>query len=226
VIKIAPSILSADFSKLPEQVMQAANGGADWIHLDIMDGHFVPNITFGPIVVEGVRKLTELPLDVHLMIENADDYLSAFKEAGANILTVHYEACFHLWRTIDTIHELGIQAGVTLNPATNVTLLDPVLSQVEMVLVMTVEPGFGAQRFIPETLEKVSYLQRVKQTKGFDFHIEVDGGIDAKTAPLVAKAGANVLVAGNAIFRAADAAKAIHDIRKAAEDSLKAERLA
>ncbi len=226
MIKIAPSILSADFSRLPEQVLQAANSGADWIHLDVMDGHFVPNITFGPIVVEGVRKLTTLPLDVHLMIENADDYLSAFKKAGADILTVHYEACPHLWRTIDNIHELGIRAGVTLNPANPVTLLDPVLSIVEMILVMTVEPGFGAQRFIPETLEKVSYLQKMKQSKGLDFHIEVDGGIDAKTAPLVAKAGADVLVAGNAIFRAADMAKAIIDIRKAAENSLIAQRLA
>ncbi len=226
MIKIAPSILSADFSRLPEQVLRAANAGADWIHLDVMDGHFVPNITFGPIVVEGVRKLTKLPLDVHLMIENADDYLSAFKEAGADILTVHYEACPHLWRTIDNIHELGIRAGVTLNPATPVSLLDPVLGHVEMVLVMTVEPGFGAQRFIREMVEKISYLQMMKKTKGLDFDIEVDGGIDAKTAPLVAKAGADVLVAGNAIFRAADIEKAIHGIRKAAEDSLMAERLA
>jgi ribulose-phosphate 3-epimerase len=216
VVKIAPSILSADFSKFPEQVKAAVNGGADYIHVDVMDGHFVPNITFGPIIVQGVRKLTDLTVDVHLMIENPDDYLALFAEAGADILTVHYETCSHLWRTIDRIHELGIKAGITLNPATPVELLNPVLAKIEMVLVMTVEPGFGGQKFIDETLKKIEYLNIYKQRNNLNFDIEVDGGIGPATAPKVVKAGANILVAGNSIFGSDNISQAIKDIKNAA----------
>jgi ribulose-phosphate 3-epimerase len=219
VIKIAPSVLSADFSRLPQQIREAVDAGCDWLHLDVMDGHFVPNLTFGPLVVEGVRKLTNLPLDVHLMIENADDYLSAFKEAGANNLTVHYEACPHLWRTIDAIHDLGMNAGVTLNPATPISLIEPVLGRVDLVLVMTVEPGFGGQEFIEESIEKISYLKRIRQMRGLQFEVEVDGGIDKVTTPAVVKAGATVLVAGSAIFASDDIKTAINEIRKVAIES-------
>lgn len=220
MVKIAPSVLSADFSELTEQVKLAEHGGADYIHLDIMDGHFVPNITFGPIVVQGIRRITRRTLDVHLMIENADQYLQAFRKAGADILTVHYEACTHLWRTIDSIHKLGAKAGVTLNPATAISSLDPVLEKVEMVLVMTVEPGFGGQKFIPEMIEKITYLSRIKKEKNLAFEIEVDGGIDVETAPLVVQAGANVLVAGSSIFGKENIDSAINALREAAESAI------
>lgn len=221
---MAPSLLSADFSRLADQVQEAVDGGADWIHLDIMDGHFVPNITFGPLVVRGIRKMTDLTLDVHLMIENADDYLKAFVDAGANRITVHYEACPHLWRTIDTIHDLGVKAGVTLNPATPISLLDPVLDRVELVLVMSVEPGFGGQKFIHFATEKISYLHTYKKTHRLEFEIEVDGGIDTITAPLVAKAGATVLVAGSSVFNSGNVKRAISDIRAAADNAVLIDR--
>jgi len=224
VVKIAPSILSADFSKLPDQILSAVDGGADWIHLDVMDGHFVPNITFGPIVVAGVRKLTELTLDVHLMIENADDYLKAFADAGADILTVHYEACPHLWRTIDEIHALGIKAGVTLNPATPIELLDPILSQVELVLIMSVEPGFGGQKFIPASLEKAKYLFNYRKINNLDFDIEIDGGMDPYTGPLAARAGVDVLVAGSSIFNSENIPQAIRELRTAADNAVLIEK--
>ena len=220
MVKIAPSILSVDFSKFPEQVTKASQNGADYIHVDIMDGHFVPNMTFGPVIVKGLRKLTSLPLDVHLMIDNPDDFLGPFAGAGADILTVHYETCPHLWRTIDTIHDLGIKAGVTLNPSTPVELLAPVLEKVEMVLVMTVEPGFGGQKFIPQMLDKVRYLKAYQKKNGLDFDIEVDGGIDPTTTPLVVEAGANVLVAGNSVFGNGDIIGSIKKIRNAAETVL------
>jgi len=213
MVKIAPSILNADFSQLSDQVTKIVEAGADWIHLDIMDGHFVPNITFGPFIVEGIRKLTDRPLDVHLMIENADFYIDDFKNAGADNITVHYEACPHLWRTIDKIHSLGIRAGVTLNPATPVTLLEPVLPNVDMVLVMTVEPGYGGQEFIPAMTQKIEYLHQYKLNHGLSFDIEVDGGIDTSTAPIVVKAGANVLVVGTFIFKNIDIRKALITIR-------------
>ena len=216
MVKIAPSILSIDFSKFPEQVKAASQGGADYIHVDVMDGHFVPNITFGPIIVSAVRKLTDLTVDVHLMIENPDDYLELFVKAGADILTVHYETCKHLWRTLDTIHDLGIKAGVTLNPSTPVELLNPVLGKVEMVLVMTVEPGFGGQKFITESIKKIEYLAKYRLENNLKFDIEVDGGIGPNTTPKVVKAGANVLVAGNFIFGSNDIEKAIQNIRTAA----------
>lgn len=216
MVKIAPSVLSADFSKLAEQIQIVEESGADWIHLDVMDGHFVPNITFGPLIVSGIRKITELTLDAHLMIETADDYLEPFKNAGVDQITVHVEACPHLWATIDKIHQLGLKAGVTLNPATPVSLIELVLHKVELVLVMTVEPGFGGQKFIPETLKKIEMLHKMKQRLGLDYHIQVDGGIDETTTPLVVKAGADVLVAGSSIFGAPDSAAAVAKIKNAA----------
>jgi len=216
MVKIAPSVLSADFSKLAQDIQTVEKAGADWIHLDVMDGHFVPNITFGPLIVSGVRKITDLTLDAHLMIENADDYLESFKNAGVDQITVHVEACPHLWATIDKIHQLGLKAGVTLNPATPVSFIETVLHKVELVLVMTVEPGFGGQKFIPETLQKIEALDEYKRRHGLNYHIQVDGGIDEVTAPLVVKAGADVLVAGSSIFGAPDSAAALSKIKKAA----------
>ncbi len=213
MVKIAPSVLSADFAYMSDQIQDAEKGGADWIHLDIMDGHFVPNITFGPFIIKSLRKLTNLTFDAHLMIENADLYLEDFKNAGVDQLTVHYEACPHLWSTIDKIHSLGLKAGVTLNPATPVSLIEPVLHKVELVLVMTVEPGFGGQKFIPEMLEKIQHLYQFKVMNGLDYHIQVDGGIDKETAPLVVNAGADVLVAGSAIFNNKDIKAAIDNLK-------------
>jgi ribulose-phosphate 3-epimerase len=198
---IAPSILSADFTRLGEQIAEAEAGGADWIHVDVMDGHFVPNITIGPMIVEAARRVTELPLDVHLMIENPDRYLDDFVSAGANWLTVHRETCPHLHRTIQRIRELGARPAVAVNPATAVESLIDILPFVDLVLVMTVNPGFGGQRFISECLPKIVRLSQSLQTQGRqDVQIEVDGGIDLKTAPAAAAAGATVLVAGSAVF--------------------------
>jgi ribulose-phosphate 3-epimerase len=198
---IAPSILSADFTRLGEQIAAAEAGGADWIHLDVMDGHFVPNITIGPLVVAAARRATHLPLDVHLMIEEPDRYLSDFVSAGANSLTVHQETCPHLHRTVQRIRELGARPGVSINPATPVDSLIDILPFVDLVLVMTVNPGFGGQAFIPECLRKIARLRnQMEATGGPQPEIQVDGGIDPKTAPAVVAAGASVLVAGSAIF--------------------------
>jgi ribulose-phosphate 3-epimerase len=199
--KIAPSILSADFTRLGEQIAEAEAGGADWIHVDVMDGHFVPNITIGPLIVEAARRATELPLDVHLMIEDPDRYLSDFVSAGADVLTVHQEACRHLHRTVQRIRELGARPGVAVNPATPMETLVEILPFVDLVLVMTVNPGFGGQRFIPECLQKIAHLsQRLEAIRRQDIEIEVDGGIDPTTAPRAVAAGATVLVAGSAVF--------------------------
>ncbi|KPK65499.1 MAG: ribulose phosphate epimerase, partial [Gemmatimonas sp. SG8_38_2] len=198
---ISPSILSADFTRLGEQIEEAEAGGADWIHVDVMDGHFVPNITVGPMIVEAARRATELPLDVHLMIENPDRYLDDFVGAGATCLTVHQETCPHLHRTIQRIRELGARPGVSVNPATPVENLDDILPFIDLVLVMTVNPGFGGQKFIRECIPKVARLSQKLETMGRqDIEIEVDGGIDPSTAPAVVAAGANVLVAGSAVF--------------------------
>lgn len=198
---IAPSILSADFTRLGEQIAEAEAGGADWIHVDVMDGHFVPNITIGPMIVEAARRVTELPLDVHLMIENPDRYLDDFVSAGANWLTVHRETCPHLHRTIQRIRELGARPAVAVNPATPVESLIDIIPFVDLVLVMTVNPGFGGQRFISECLPKIARLSQNLQTQGRqDIQIEVDGGIDPKTGPAAVAAGATVLVAGSAVF--------------------------
>ena len=199
--KIAPSILSADFGRLAEQIRAAEKAGADWIHVDVMDGHFVPNLTIGPVVVAAARAATRLPLDVHLMIEAPDRYLEAFAQAGANVLTVHQEACPHLHRTLQRIRELGVQAGVAVNPATPVELLGDVLAHVDLVLVMTVNPGFGGQRFIETTLPKIGRAREMLEAQEIEgVEIEADGGIAPDTAPACVAAGATVLVAGHSIF--------------------------
>jgi ribulose-phosphate 3-epimerase len=213
--RIAPSILSADFTRLGEQIAQAQAGGADWIHVDVMDGHFVPNITIGPLIVEAARRATELPLDVHLMIEDPDRYLADFVSAGAECLTVHQEVCRHLHRSVQTIRELGARPGVAVNPATPVESLMDILPFVDLVLVMTVNPGFGGQTFIRECLAKVARLsQRLESLGRQDIEIEVDGGIDPKTAPAAVAAGATVLVAGSAIFAEGGIAENLQALRR------------
>jgi ribulose-phosphate 3-epimerase len=198
--KIAPSILTADFARLGEQIRAAEMGGADWIHLDIMDGHFVPNITFGPVLVGAVRQITKLPLDVHLMIEQPERYLADFAQTGADRLTVHVETCPHLHRTIQQIKELGCKAGVTLNPATPLSSLEEILPDVDLVLVMSVNPGFGGQSYIPSSTTKIARLRAMLDAIGPPAELEVDGGINAATIAEVVGAGATVLVIGSAIF--------------------------
>lgn len=200
-IKIAPSILSADFARLADGVAEAEAAGADWIHVDVMDGHFVPNLTIGAPVVRALRRVTDLPLDVHLMIEAPERFLDAFADAGANVLTVHQEACTHLHRTIERIRELGMKPGVSLNPATPLSAIEEILPYVDLVLVMTVNPGFGGQRFIPTSTEKVGRLRRILEERHlWGIEVEVDGGIGPETAAEVVEAGANVLVAGAAVY--------------------------
>lgn len=219
-LMIAPSILSADFAKLADEIKEAEQGGADWIHVDVMDGHFVPNITIGPLIVEAVRPHTKLPLDVHLMIENPDRYIGAFAEAGADYISVQAEACTHLHRTLQTIKAAGKKAGVALNPASPLQWIEHVLDEVDYVLIMTVNPGFGGQDFIPSMLPKLRNLKQLLQERGLSHvDIQVDGGINAKTAPLVTEAGANVLVAGSAVFQTADRAAAIQQLREAAKQN-------
>jgi len=199
-IKIAPSILSADFSRLGEQVRDAVDAGADYIHVDVMDGHFVPNISIGLPVVESLRRITSIPLDVHLMIEKPELYIERFAGAGADILTVHVEACTHLDGTVNAIKKLGLKAGVSLNPATPLSSLDEVLCMADLLLVMTVNPGFGGQEFIAGVVDKIARLKQTIYNRKSGAEIEVDGGITAVTAPIVAGAGADILVAGSAIF--------------------------
>lgn len=201
VIRIAPSILSADFANLGEEVRAIASAGADWVHIDVMDGHFVPNLTIGPGVVKALRPHTDLPFDVHLMISPADPFLEAFAEAGADILSIHPEAGPHLHRSIQTIKGLGKRAGVVLNPATPISVLDEVIDDLDLILVMTVNPGFGGQKFIESQLPKIERLRKLIDQTGKDIDLEVDGGVDAATAPRVIAAGANVLVAGTATFK-------------------------
>jgi ribulose-phosphate 3-epimerase len=199
-IKLAPSSLSADFSRLGEQVREAEAAGADWIHADVMDGHFVPNITFGPLVVRAVRAVTKLPLDVHLMIEKPERYLAAFAEAGANRITVHVETCPHLNRTIQQIKELGCNPGVTLNPTMPLSSLEEILPEVDLVLIMSINPGFGGQSYIPTSTAKIARLRKMLNEIGSLAEIEVDGGVNAKTIPEIVQAGATVLVMGSAVF--------------------------
>lgn len=215
MIKIAPSILSADFSKLAEEIKDVENGGADYIHVDVMDGHFVPNITIGPLIVEAIQPITSLPLDVHLMIENPDQYIPMFVDAGASIITVHQETCSHLHRTIQTIKDAGVKAGVTINPATPVEMIQPILPDVDLVLLMSVNPGFGGQSFIHQTVDKINEVAQWRKELGLSFEIEVDGGVNVETAKRCVDAGADVLVAGSAIFNEEDRKQAIQNIIRA-----------
>lgn len=198
---ISPSILSADFARLGEEVRALEAAGADWIHVDVMDGHFVPNMTIGPLVVEACRRATSLPLDVHLMIEQPERYLEAFAKAGANRLTVHVETCPHLHRTLQFIRDLGVKPGVTLNPGTPAVAIREVLPLVDLVLVMTVNPGFGGQQFISSTLKKITEIRAQLEEIGSSAWLEVDGGVAENTLPALLAAGANAFVAGNAVFR-------------------------
>lgn len=213
-IKIAPSILSADFARLGEQVQEATKAGADYIHIDVMDGRFVPQITIGAQVVAAIRRWTDLPLDVHLMIESPEQQISQFAKAGASIITVHMETCLHIHRGIQMIKDAGCRAGITINPATSISVLDEILPEVDLVLLMTVNPGFGGQTFIESTLNKIVRLRAELDRRNLKAELEVDGGINTETAPRVVKAGANVLVAGAAIFKSQDSiAEAIKKLR-------------
>ena len=219
-VRIAPSILSADFGRLAAEVRRAEAAGADWIHVDVMDGHFVPNITIGPAVTRAVREATELPVDVHLMIQEPERYVGAFAQAGADWITVHQECCPHLNRVLAGIREAGARPGVALNPSTPVETLREAVAWVDLVLVMTVNPGFGGQSFIPRSVDKLRRLERLlaEEGRGGDVEVQVDGGIDAATAPAVVAAGANVLVAGSALFRAPDSLEeALPRLRQKAE---------
>ena len=216
MIKLAPSILSADFARLGEQIDEVARAGADYIHVDVMDGHFVPNITIGAPVVAAIRPVTSLPLDVHLMIEHPERYISEFVHAGADIITVHVEACPHLHSTIRLIKELGARAGVSLNPPTPLSAVEEFLPHVDLVLIMSVNPGFGGQSFIPETLPRIANMRKILDDRGLSAELEVDGGINADNAPDIVKAGANVLVAGNSVFRAKEGiSQALQRLREA-----------
>ncbi|PMC38393.1 ribulose-phosphate 3-epimerase [Bacillus sp. UMB0899] len=215
MIKIAPSILSADFAKLGEEIKDVENGGADYIHVDVMDGHFVPNITIGPLIVEAIRPVTKLPLDVHLMIEKPDLYIKEFVKAGADIITVHVEACTHLHRTLQLIKSEGVKAGVVLNPHTPVESIVHVLDNIDMVLFMTVNPGFGGQTFIPQVLPKIKQLSDLIKEKQLAIDIEVDGGVNEETAKLCVEAGANVLVAGSFIYNNPNRQQAIESLKQA-----------
>ena len=212
MVYIAPSLLSADFSKLQEEVKDIELGGAEWLHLDVMDGHFVPNITFGPGLVKALRPHSNLFFEVHLMIENPDQYIGEFANAGADMIVVHAEACTHLHRTIQSIHALGKKAGVALNPATSLSVLDYILPDLDMVLLMSVNPGFGGQKFI-NIVPKLERLMEMCKEQGVSPLVQVDGGITSETAPLVVNAGANVLVAGSAVFGKPDRKAAIEALR-------------
>ena len=213
--KIAPSILSANFATLGEEIKDVEQGGADYIHVDVMDGHFVPNITIGPLIVDAIRPITDLPLDVHLMIEKPDQYIPEFAKAGASIITVHQEACPHLHRTIQLIKDHDVKAGVVLNPATPVSLIKEILTYVDMVLLMTVNPGFGGQSFIHEVVPKIALLDQLRKENGYTYEIEIDGGVNIDTAKLCTDNGADVLVAGSAVFNKENRHQAIKAIRDA-----------
>lgn len=214
MVKIAPSILSADFARLAEEVALVEKAGADMIHVDVMDGHFVPNLTVGPPIVKALRKVTQLPLDVHLMITNPDAFLDDFVEAGADIITVHVETCPHLHRTIQSIRERGVKPGVTLNPATPLEHMAEILGEVDLLLIMSVNPGFGGQAFIPSSLERIKKARRLIKETGSQALLEVDGGIKIDNAQDVIKAGADILVAGSAIFGSKNYAETIREFRQ------------
>ena len=220
MIKIAPSILAADFAKLGQEVKEVEAAGAQLIHIDVMDGHFVPNISFGAIALEAIRPLSTLPMDVHLMIENPDQYIEQFAKAGADYITVHVEACRHLHRTIQLIRSYGVKPGVVLNPHTPIETIQHVLEDIDMVLFMTVNPGFGGQKFIDSVVPKVAALSAVKAERGLSFDIEIDGGINEETIIPCAKAGANIFVAGSAIFGKEDRKAALQAIKRAGEQAV------
>jgi ribulose-phosphate 3-epimerase len=217
--KLAPSILAADFLKLGEEIQAAEAAGVDMLHIDIMDGHFVPNITIGPSIVQSIRKITSLPLDVHLMIEEPDKYLRDFIKAGADYLTVHYEASVHLHRTVQRIKESGIKAGVSLNPATPIWNLEHILPYTDLALLMSVNPGFGGQEFIPEVIEKIKILKKLLREKGLSTLIEVDGGVKIENAPEIISAGADILVMGSAFFNSKDYGTVIKQFREILKNS-------
>lgn len=220
MIKIAPSILAADFAKLGQEVKDVEQAGAKLIHIDVMDGHFVPNISFGSIVLDAIRPLTDLPLDVHLMIENPDQYIEQFAKAGADYITVHVEACRHLHRTIQLIRSYGVKPGVVLNPHTPIESIQHILEDIDMVLFMTVNPGFGGQKFIHSVVPKVEALSTIIKERGLNIDIEIDGGINAETIVPCAKAGATIFVAGSAIYSKEDRTAALQEILAAGEAAI------
>lgn len=217
--KIAPSILSADFSRLGEEIRRVEDAGADWIHIDVMDGAFVPNITVGPFILEAVRRVTALPLDVHLMIERPEQYISEFADAGADIITVHFEACTHLHRTIQAIKEKGKKAGVSVNPATPLVSIKYVLGDIDLLLIMSVNPGFGGQRFIPSALEKIKKARQIVDKSGANVSIEVDGGIKLENIGEAASAGADIFVSGSGVFGTKDYKKTIQEMKRIVAES-------
>jgi len=219
LVELLPSILSADFAHLAEQVTAATRGGAGAIHVDVMDGHFVPNITLGPPVVKSLRRFTDLPLDCHLMIENANEFIPAFADAGANWISVHYEACVHLHRSLELIAHHGMEPAVVINPATRVDLIQEILPMVHHVLIMSVNPGFGGQEFIPFSLEKIRRLAELRRELGLTFRIEVDGGVAHETVSDIVQAGAELLVAGNAVFGAGEPERDARALLKAAREA-------
>ncbi len=216
---IAPSILSADSSRLAEEIAAVEKAGADWIHIDVMDGHFVPNITLGPAIITALRKTTRLPFDVHLMIENPDRYIESFAAAGADIITVHVEAANHLHRTVDLIKKCGKKAGVSLNPATPLTLIEEILPDIDLLLIMTVNPGFGGQQFIKSTLPKIARASQLLSALPHKPLLEVDGGVTLNNIADIAQAGAQIMVAGNSVFSTPDYAKTIAELKAAANKS-------
>jgi len=218
MVKLAPSILAADFGNLLSDVKKVENAGVEYLHIDIMDGHFVPNISFGPVVMKALKGKTDLVFDVHLMIENPDMFIDEFVDAGADIIVVHQETCKHLHRTIQNIKSRGVKAGVSLNPATPINVLEDILEELDMVLIMSVNPGFGGQSFIESSVGKIKRLKKMIDERGLDIDIQVDGGVKASNIRKVVEAGANVIVAGSAIFKAADVDTAVKEMRAEVAD--------